>query len=177
MTPGLCQDLHLLPARLTDDGMLTQVHDFFVRRAGGETPVREDLYARWTAWAAGADPKILSEPAPPVLGQGDPNLTNCLWDGEQLRLIDWEYAGWSNQPYELALMVEHVQSRRTPDETWQSFLDLSGLTTSGHRRTLAARRLVAWFWLVTFWSAEQVDDERLEVQAKRVLQVLNEQEP
>ena len=176
VTPEHVGPAELLPARLTDDGMLTQVQSFFTGAIDLRTSLRDEMYARWSAWTTGTDPKVLAEPIQPILGQGEPNLTNCLWDGERFRLIDWEYAGWSNQPYELALLVEHVQSRETPDDTWQSFLDLSGLTASGHRRTLAARRLVAWFWLVTFWPTGQDDDERFEAQARRVSQVLNEPE-
>jgi len=153
--------------------MWAQVSEFFAHNADEQTPLRAELGARWTHWTSSPDFSVLAEPAPPVFGQGDPNLTNCLWDHGRLRLIDFEYAGWSNQPYELALLIEHVQSRHTPDTVWQVLLDQSNLSAAGRRRTLAARRLVAWFWVKTFWPATNTDDARFDDQARRVMRVLD----
>jgi phosphotransferase family enzyme len=58
-----------------------------------------------------------------VFGRGDPNLRNFLWNGHTLRLVDFEYAGWSDRAHELADLIEHPESRATPDSSWQAFID------------------------------------------------------
>jgi Ser/Thr protein kinase RdoA (MazF antagonist) len=128
------RDGSLLPVRLTDVGMLHQVRQFLSRLDDDATPLRKELAGAWAMWDSGPDPLVITLSAPVVLGQGDPNLTNCLWDGDQLRLVDFEYGGWSNRVYELALLVEHVQSRATPDERWRALIDSSGLSASEQRR-------------------------------------------
>src|SRR5262245_12442436 len=41
-----------------------------------------------------------------VLGQGDCNLANFLWDGTQIRIVDFEDSGPSDRTFELAILVE-----------------------------------------------------------------------
>jgi aminoglycoside phosphotransferase (APT) family kinase protein len=45
-----------------------------------------------------------------VLGHGDPNLANFLWDGSQLRLVDFEDSGPGDRAFELALLTEHLSA-------------------------------------------------------------------
>jgi thiamine kinase-like enzyme len=45
-----------------------------------------------------------------VLGQGDANLANFLWDGTQIRIVDFEDSGPSNRTFELAVLVEHLSA-------------------------------------------------------------------
>ncbi|WP_433050853.1 hypothetical protein [Dactylosporangium sp. CS-033363] len=76
-----------------------------------------------------------------VLGHGDPNLANYLWDGQRIRIVDFEDAGRSDPEFEMADLVEHVGARGAD---WAGFLarfDLDG------DRLLDARRLFATFWL------------------------------
>jgi Ser/Thr protein kinase RdoA (MazF antagonist) len=44
----------------------------------------------------------------PVFAQCDPNLANHLWDGERVRLVDFEAAGRGDEATELADFVEHL---------------------------------------------------------------------
>lgn len=55
------------------------------------------------AWRAGADwfsGAVLDTPigGDVVLGQADANLANFLWDGTQVRIVDFEDSGPSNPP-------------------------------------------------------------------------------
>jgi len=45
-----------------------------------------------------------------VLGQGDGNLANFLWDGGQVRIVDFEDSGPSDRAFELAVLVEHLSA-------------------------------------------------------------------
>lgn len=114
---------------------------------------RATLLRAWEAWVAGPDPKVLSGPAPAVFGRGDPSLGNCLWDGHRVALVDFEYAGWTDRAFELGDLVEHPQSRATPDTRWEQFIDGFGLTDQERARYVAGRRLLCFFWLARWWPA------------------------
>ncbi len=130
------------------------------RVAGGEwgadprrgDPLAEEAYALWQAWRKGGDPALLLEPAGRVLSSGDPNLANCCWGRRRLRIVDFEYCGWSDRAFDLADLVEHVQSRGTPDEDWEWFIEQFELSSGEQRRFQAARRLFASFWLMKIWA-------------------------
>ena len=76
-----------------------------------------------------------------VLGHTDPNLANYLWDGQRIRIVDFEDAGQSNPRFELADLVEHLSARRADWTEFLAMFDLDG------DRLLHARRLYAIFWL------------------------------
>lgn len=118
----------------------------------GDAPTREAHALLW-AWLDGPDPATLLEAAPVAFSRGDPNLANCLWDSERqrLRLVDFEYSGWSDRAFDLADLVEHVQSRRTPEDEWGWFVERFDLSGRERRRFAAARRLLALFWVIKFW--------------------------
>jgi hypothetical protein len=160
--------------RLSAAGMLARVCGAFARLGeDASTGLRREVAARWRRWRAGADCGVLAEPgAAVVFGQGDPNLSNCLWDSGRIRLVDFEYAGWSDPVYELALLIEHVQSRATSDLMWARVLQRYGLTGADSRRLWAARRLVAWFWVAELWPAGAADDDRFVAQAARATHVM-----
>lgn len=121
------------------------------------TCTREADWARrlWRAWCDGPDPTTLAQPVPgpPTFGRGDSNLANVLWDPDAsvVRFVDWEYSGWSERAFDLADLVEHVQSRQTPDADWSTFVAGFGLTNAEQARFEAARRLVALFWITLLW--------------------------
>jgi Ser/Thr protein kinase RdoA (MazF antagonist) len=58
-----------------------------------------------------------------VLGQGDGNIANFLWDGERCRLVDFEDCGLSDQAFEIADLVEHLsvwlRGARRPQDGWR----------------------------------------------------------
>lgn len=83
-----------------------------------------------------------------VLGQGDPNLANFLWDGRQVRLVDFEDSGPSDRAFELALLVEHVSAWSDASLDADAFLALFDLATPERARLLHFRRLAALFWLM-----------------------------
>lgn len=76
-----------------------------------------------------------------MLGHGDPNLANYLWDGTRIRIVDFEDAGVSDTAYELGTLVEHLSAR---DTRWDGFLARFDVDED---RLLTARRVMAAFWL------------------------------
>ena len=110
-----------------------------------------------TAWLSSGVLDQYYEPSVPVLGHGDPNLSNYLWDGSRVRIIDFEDAGRSDLAMELANLVEHLACRTTD---WTPLIDrftTTGIRTDANRsralqqlhagRFHAARCLWAAFWL------------------------------
>jgi aminoglycoside phosphotransferase (APT) family kinase protein len=97
-------------------------------------------------WLGSSHAEALSQPGRPVFGKGDAGLGNCLWDGTTLRLVDFEYSGISDRPFDLAELVEHIEARATPDATWQAFLAERQLGTEEWTRLSVARKLLAIFW-------------------------------
>jgi aminoglycoside phosphotransferase len=83
-----------------------------------------------------------------VLGQGDSNLANFLWDGQRVRLVDFEDSGLSDRAFELALLVEHISAWSDTRLDADAFLALFDLTAAEHARLLHYRRLAALFWLI-----------------------------
>jgi len=101
---------------------------------------------RWlelTPFAAGCHPHV-----PPVFGQGDGNLANFLWDGNRVRLVDFEDSGRSDRACELADVTEHVATWVDTDFDAALFLDHFSLSTAEERRLSESRRLFALHWLL-----------------------------
>ncbi|MFF0294655.1 phosphotransferase family protein [Kitasatospora sp. NPDC004614] len=98
-------------------------------------------------WLAGAEAS-LSAPWAPVLGQADGNLANFLWDGADVRLVDFEDSGRSDRPYELAELVEHLSAWVDTDLDAAAFLGRFTLSPAEQARLLECRRLFALLWLV-----------------------------
>lgn len=124
------------------------------------------------SWLQTDDRAILEAPAPAVFGRGDPNLANCLWDGDRLRLIDWEYAGWSDVAFELADLVEHINARVIPDDVLLAFS--SQFIAPGSelsQRYAAAQRTCALLWLVILWNHREYARRALLLQIERVKRV------
>ena len=132
----------------------------------------QEAHALWQTWRKGDDPALLLEPAPQAFSRGDPNLANCCWSRRRLRIVDFEYSGWSDRAVDLADLVEHVQSRGTPDESWEWFVEQFRMSGSEQKRLLAARRLSALFWLMKLWAQRArepdiVNEERFISQLRR----------
>jgi aminoglycoside phosphotransferase (APT) family kinase protein len=109
------------------------------RPASGVTAAAYDAAL---AWWAGPDPALLRlAPHAKVLGHGDANLANYLWDGRRVRIVDLEDARISDPATELANLVEHLSARSVNTEA------LSRRFDSDPARFLAARRVWAMFWL------------------------------
>lgn len=93
-------------------------------------------------WIVGSDLNaLLDGRTPQILGQGDPQPGNMLYDGKAIRLIDFEDTGTSDVCFELANFAEHLGTRDTGLDR------LADLVDHDHRRYHLYRRLIASFWL------------------------------
>ncbi|WP_412538299.1 aminoglycoside phosphotransferase family protein [Longispora sp. K20-0274] len=140
-----------------------------VPRPTGGTPAL--AYDAALAWWDGPDLDRFRAPHPePVIGHGDPNLPNYLWDGARIRIVDFEDAGRSDVALELGALAEHLSAR---DTDWEGFCGRFDVDAG---RLLAARRLWAAFWLHMLVpggrSAHRNPPEVCEAQAARVLDLL-----
>jgi Ser/Thr protein kinase RdoA (MazF antagonist) len=149
-------------------------------RALSTTPERAEARRLLTAWLNGPDPQILqSAPASLVFTRGDANLANCLWDGEQMRLLDFEGCGWRDPSIDLAFYVEHISSRRTPHEAWLSFVEGFHLADAERLLFRAAQRRMALSWLVRICAHPESihslsEEERLPLLLARAQQVCDD---
>jgi Ser/Thr protein kinase RdoA (MazF antagonist) len=149
--------------------------------AGGPALDRDRVVARAhataTAWLeGGAIERHGQLDHQAVLGHGDPNLANFLWDAGQIRLIDFEDSGPSDRAFELASLTEHIsvwpESRLDADD----FLALFDLTSAEQTRVRDFRRLAALFWLIMLRPGSPASARNppgtLERQADRLLMLL-----
>jgi hypothetical protein len=83
-----------------------------------------------------------------VFAQGDPNLANHLWDGHDVRLVDFEASGRGEQATELADFVEHPTVWAHAGIDAAAFLDHFDLNPGQRRRIAQLRRLFAAFWIM-----------------------------
>jgi Ser/Thr protein kinase RdoA (MazF antagonist) len=129
-----------------------------------------------TEWVHSAQAStVASEDARQVLGQGDGNIANFVWDGERCRLVDFEDSGLSDPAFEIADLVEHPS-------TWLHGVlaaeELLPLLVSEHsaERVLQARHLLALYWLHMLLPDEPAHRRNppgsCERQARRLLQLL-----
>jgi aminoglycoside phosphotransferase (APT) family kinase protein len=117
--------------------------------APGEDPVVRLAWDQAAGWLGrGTMARGHERARPAVLGQGDPNLANFLWDGERVRLVDFEDSGPSDRAFELAILVEHVSAWTDAGLDAEAFLASFGLTAAEHARVAEVRRLAALFWLI-----------------------------
>jgi aminoglycoside phosphotransferase (APT) family kinase protein len=149
-------------------GLVTRVRQA-VSCWNGEGVIAE-AHAAAGEWLAGSAADELVEPRDVVIGHGDPNLANYLWDGKRVRIIDFEDAGRADLAVELANLVEHLASRGTD---WKGFLAQYQVDAE---RLLSARRLWAAFWLTLIRpggpSAHRNPPGTAELQAERLLSLL-----
>lgn len=132
-----------------------------------------DALARGSAWLARAEVSLTSGAAPTtqrVLGHGDADLANFLWDGELVRIVDFEAAGISDRVFELAMLVEHVSAWRDGGLDAEEFLGDFELSVSERARLADWRRMAALGWLLRLRS--HADPEVLRRQAQRLLALL-----
>jgi Ser/Thr protein kinase RdoA (MazF antagonist) len=152
-------------------GMLTAhqvMDDVLVRRAS-------QAGADW--FSSGALSRL--DGGDPVLGQGDANLSNFLWDGTEVRIVDFEDSGPSDRAFELADLVEHLSVWSDAGLPAGMFLRAFGLTVAEQVRVREYRRLCALFWLIMLLPGRPAHDRNppgtLERQAARLLLLLERQ--
>src|SRR6185437_5264971 len=88
-----------------------------------------------------------------VLGHGDPNLDNYLWDGTGIRIVDFEDSGPSHRAFELAILVEHRSAWAESDLDAAAFVRRFDLPSDELIAFREYRRLAAVFWLMKVRSA------------------------
>jgi aminoglycoside phosphotransferase (APT) family kinase protein len=116
------------------------------------------------------EPSDLTAVHDPVVAHGDPNLTNYVWDGARVRIVDFEDAGLGDRTVELANLVEHLSWRQTdPTSLVRRF-------SADPARFRAARCLWAGFWLTLIGpggpSADRNPPGTAEAQAQRLLRLV-----
>jgi hypothetical protein len=139
------------------------------RPAGGAAA---QAYDAAVAWWNGPDPALLAcPPRTMILGHRDPNLANYLWDGQRMRIVDFEDAALSDPATELALLMEHLSAREVDSDRLRARFAVD------EARLRAARRLWAMFWLRRLLpggpSARRNPAGAAELQAQRLLNLLH----
>jgi hypothetical protein len=113
----------------------------------------------------------------PVLGAGDGNLANYVWDGTRIGVVDFEYAGRSDRAFELAEVVEHVSAWVNDAFDAASLLSRFELTRAEAVRLRESRRLLAIYWLLALLPDSPGHARNppgtLERQVTRLLDLLN----
>jgi Ser/Thr protein kinase RdoA (MazF antagonist) len=153
-----------------------------IRRLAHELPVGVSRSVAMTVraglcWLDIADLSQAGAPdVPAVFGQADGNLANFLWDGERVRVVDFEDSGRSDRAYELADITEHVSAWVDTDFDAALFLQQFTLTTAEIQRLGESRRLFALLWLLVL-ALEDPEHARnppgtAERQADRLLRLL-----
>ena len=84
----------------------------------------------------------------PVFGQGDGNLGNFLWDGERVRIVDFEDSGVADRAFELSVFIEHVSVWSAIGIDADEFIRAFELTAAERARLADCRRLAALYWLL-----------------------------
>lgn len=111
-----------------------------------------------------------------VLGQGDGNIANFLWDGERCRLVDFEDCGISDRAFEIADLVEHLSTSLCGLLVAEDLLQLLVSDPDVVQRVLEARRVLAFYWLNMLLPGKPAHrrnpPDSCERQARRLLQML-----
>ncbi len=142
------------------------------RRAAGGDDLPSAAFGAGMRWLGqAADPR--PEPASVVFGQGDGNLANYLWDGERVRLVDFEDSGRSDRAYELAAFAEHVSVWHDAGVETGPLLGRFELTGAERARVLFFRRGFAFYWLLRLLGQPGNRADTLHRQAGRLLAVLD----
>lgn len=143
----------------------------------GDDPVAAHAQAAAAAWLErGAIERHSRAGHRAVLGHGDPHLANFLWDGAQIRLVDFEDSGPSDRAFELAILTEHISAWSDARLDADDFLALFDLSRAEQTRVHDFRRLAALFWLIMLGQGGSSSTRNppgiLERQADRLLMLL-----
>ena len=142
------------------------------RRAPGDDALARTAFDAGMCWfGRAADPR--PEPRSVVFGQGDGNLANYLWDGERVRLVDFEDSGRSDRAYELAAFAEHLSVWHDAGIETGALLGRFELTRAERERVLFFRRAFTFYWLLKLLNQRENRPDTLHRQAGRLLAVLD----
>jgi thiamine kinase-like enzyme len=118
---------------------------------------------------------VIGDPAgrQPVFGQGDANLANFIWDGDRIRIVDFEDSGVSDRAFELAMLVEHISTWLEAGLDADEFSLSFDLSRAERARLADCRRLAALHWLLLLQPGSAASDRNppgtLARQAERLL--------
>jgi Ser/Thr protein kinase RdoA (MazF antagonist) len=158
--------------------LTSQVRDMAVAGSGlGEDPLVARARQAGVTWL---DSSTLDSQARPdgevLLGHGDCNLANFLWDGTRVRIVDFEDSGPSDRAFELAILVEHISAWSDAGLDAETFLARFELTRAEKARLREVRRLAALFWLILLLPGGPASNRNppgtLQRQADRLLALL-----
>jgi hypothetical protein len=93
------------------------------------------------------DRATLAMSSSPVFCNGDGNLSNYLWDGVRVHVIDFEYSGRNDRTMALAEITEHVSAWVDTEFDVPYFLGHFDLRPAEAARLIECRRLLAFDWL------------------------------
>jgi Phosphotransferase enzyme family len=144
----------------------------------GADPIVSRAFEEAVRWLGRPDlDDLATEDVEPVLGTGDGNLANYLWDGARISIVDFEYAGRSDRAFELAEAVEHVSVWGNDAFDAVSLLSRFELTRAEAVRLRESRRLLATYWLMALLpdspGRARNPPGTLERQAARLLDLLS----
>jgi len=99
-----------------------------------------------------------------------------VWDGRQVRLVDFEHSGRGDQAGELAGFVEHLSVWAGAGIDAEAFLGRFDLSAGERRRVRLLRRLFASYWVMRLLPGRSSHDRNppgtLGRQASRLLDLL-----
>ena len=107
-----------------------------------------NLLKKCDKWLATNEVRNLSSITSSVFSKGDPNLENCIWNGESCTFIDFENGGWTSKAYDLADWTEHINARATTDVMWKFFINSFEMKDEEYIEYLTAQKLFSVFWLM-----------------------------
>lgn len=143
----------------------------------GSDPLVAEAHAAGARWLKSVRLRNEGPGHSPVFGMMDGNLANYLWDGERIRLVDFEVSGRSDRAFELAEMAEHISTWVDSEFDTAHFLGHFDLCPAEATRLRECRRLVAMFWLLGLAHDDSARTRNppgsLERQAQRVLALLD----
>ena len=140
-------------------------------------PLPRQAYDAALAWLDSGGPQACDLTVlHPVFAHADSNLANRLWDGSEVRLVDFEISGRDGRAQELADFVEHITVWAHAGINAETFLGRFDLTPAERRQVRALRRLHAAHWVMILLPGGSANHRNppgtLERQASRTLELL-----
>jgi thiamine kinase-like enzyme len=141
-------------------------------------PLPRQAHQAALAWLdCGAAQHPAAATGQPVFTQCDPNLANHLWDGQHVRLVDFETSGRSDRATELADFTEHITVWAHAGIDAAAFLDRFDLAAGERQQVKHLRRLFAAFWVMRLLPSGSAHHRNppgtLDRQASRLLDLLD----
>jgi thiamine kinase-like enzyme len=131
-------------------------------------------------WIWSSEPQELVESSVLVFCRGDTNVTNYLWQGVRVSVVDFEKSGLNDPVFEVADYIEHPLRHDLPGWAGTLLASAACLDRRSRKSLEVGRRLAACYWLAVLLRLRGTDTEqRLGVsiarQADRVAERLNVQ--